>query len=316
MRRRFLPISCLLGEPYSAVLGFPRATKRQLRARARELGSLGVGKISFWGQTQLGILRVLGKGHVGVVVLGRWSGGGGGCRTVAVKIRRTDSQRASLAGESALLRKANGAGVGPRFLAGSRNFLVMEYLKGRRISDWAAGLGGRGAAAEAKAVLGAVLDDCFRLDMRGIDHGELSVISKHVVVGRKAAVVDFESASTGRRASNITSAAQSVYIGSGIAKRVARIYRVPPRQEIIGALRRYKRDPSLENYNALRAVLRLQRAAGAPPGAGLPRRPGGGARALQDPGRFLGSTTRRLGPDGAAAERTAAPFRRRGGRPR
>lgn len=257
MRRRFLPISRLLDEPYSAVLGFPRAAKRQLRARARELGSLGVGKISFWGQTRVGILRVLGKGHVGVVVLGRWSGGGGGGRTVAVKIRRTDSPRASLAGESALLRKANGVGVGPRFLAGSRNFLVMEYLEGQKISDWAAGLGGRGAAGEAKAVLGAVLDDCFRLDMGGIDHGELSVISKHVVVGRKTAVVDFESASTGRRVSNITSAAQSVYIGSGIAKRVARIYKVPPRQEIIGALRRYKRDPSLENYNALRAVLRL-----------------------------------------------------------
>lgn len=254
MKRSFLPAGELVDAPYSSILGFPRATKRQLRSRAGELESLGVTRVAFWGQTRIGTLDVLGKGYAGVVVLARREG-----RTVAVKIRRTDSQRGSMAGESGLLRKANGVGVGPRFVAGSRNFLVMEYLDGQRISDWIAGAVGRGSAgaSEVKGVLAKVLGDCFRLDMAGIDHGELSMISKHVIVGKKATVIDFESSSTGRRASNVTSAAQAIFIGSGIAKKTARVYRVPPKERIIGALREYKQDVSPEKYGNLLRVLRL-----------------------------------------------------------
>ena len=218
MKGSFLPTSRLLDEPYSGILGFPRATKRQLRARAGERESVGVTRVAFRGPVRIGALDILGKGHAGVVILGRRGG-----RTVAVKIRRTDSQRRTLAGEARLLGRANRAGVGPGFIAGSRNFLVMEYLDGQKISDWIAGLGGRGAAGEAKATIAGVLRDCFRLDVSGIDHGELSMISKHVIVGKKTTVVDFESSSTGRRVSNVTSATQGIYIGSGIAKRISRI---------------------------------------------------------------------------------------------
>ena len=258
MKRSFLPVSGLATEPYSSILGFPRATKRQLQSRAAELESLGVSKIAFWGPVRIGTLGILGKGYVGVVVLGRLGG-----RTVAVKIRRTDSPRKSLAGESQLLGKANGAGVGPRLVAGSRNFLVMEYLRGRRISDWAADLGGLSAAAveeeegEVKATLAKILHDCFVLDTAGIDHGELGVLSKHVIIGKKTTIIDFESSSTRRRPSNITSATQGLFIGSGIARAVSRVYKIPPKRQIIGALRRYKHDISVENYENLLAVLKI-----------------------------------------------------------
>lgn len=254
MKRSFLPTAKLVEAPYSSILGFPRATGRQLRSRAAELESLGVEKVAFWGQTRIGALSVLGKGYAGVVVLARYRG-----RTVAVKIRRTDSQRNSLAGEAGLLRRANVVGVGPRFVAASRNFLVMEYLDGPRISDWIAGVGGRGASAEARRVLAKILGDCFRLDVAGMDHGELSMISKHVIVGRRGrvTVIDFESSSVHRRTSNVTSATQAIFIGSGIAKKTAGIYRVPPKERIIEALREYKQDVSPEKFAGLLKVLRL-----------------------------------------------------------
>lgn len=251
MKRSFLPVDKLSGRPYSDILGFPRAAGRQLRARTAELESLGVTRVSFWGPTRIGTLDVLGKGHAGVVVLGRLGG-----RTVAVKIRRTDSQRRTLAQESRLLRLANRAGVGPRFIAGSRNFLVMEYLEGRRISDWMADAGAQDAA-RVRSVLAKVLHDCLMLDLGGIDHGELSTISKHVIVGKKTTIVDFESSSTDRRVSNVTSAAQGIYIGSGIARAVRGVYKVPPRPTIIRALRRYKSDVSRESFDGLLGVLGL-----------------------------------------------------------
>ena len=72
--------------------------------------------------------------------------------------------------------------------------------------------------------------------MLNFDHGELSNISKHVIVGNsKSSLIDFESSSTERRPSNVTSITQAIYIGSGIAKNVQKIYKNPSKNEIIKA---------------------------------------------------------------------------------
>ena len=60
-----------------------------------------------------------------------------------------------------------------------------------------------------KKTVKKVLEDCYRLDQLGLDHGELSNISKHVIVGKKTTLIDFESSSTNRRVSNVTSACQA-----------------------------------------------------------------------------------------------------------
>lgn len=196
---------------------------------------------------------MLGKGYAGVVVLARM-----GRRRVALKVRRTDSQRGGMEDEAELLRIANSVGVGPRALAASRNFLAMEYIDGERIGRWLEGLGGRGTAAMVKAAVRGALEGCRRLDEVGLDHGELSNVSKHLIVGGGGAhLIDFESASTGRRPSNVTSITQAIFIGSGIARGVGRAYGVPPREEIIGALRRYKHEWTRESFEGLLGVLKL-----------------------------------------------------------
>ena len=103
-----------------------------------------------------------------------------------------------------------------------------------------------------------ILEDCYRLDVIGLDHGELSNISKHVVVGKsKTTVIDFESASTQRRVSNVTSATQAICIGSGISKIVRKIYRLPSKNKLIKILRLYKQERSQQNFEKILAVLKL-----------------------------------------------------------
>lgn len=253
MERSFISVEELAGEPYSGVLGYPRAGARQLRSRVSELEGLGINSVSFSGPVQLGKLSVLGKGYVGVVVLART-----GDRTVALKIRRTDSQRDGMQEEARLLGAANAAGAGPELVAHSKNFLVMGYADGPRIGAWVDGLGGAGSAAMLKKTVRGVLEDCYRLDEAGIDHGELSSVTKHVMVGGSGPVlVDFESSSTSRRPSNVTSVTQALYIGSGIARKVRRIYKCPSKAEIIGALREYKREMTRDSFEGLLRVLRV-----------------------------------------------------------
>lgn len=196
------------------------------------------------GNTLLGRAAVLGKGHAGVVAACTVNG-----KRAAVKMRRIDSSRSSMGHEARMLRAANAAGVGPALIAHSKNFLVMDLLKGRHISEWA-----RTATARAKkAAFRKVLQDCWKLDMAGIDHGELHRISKHVIVGRKAELLDFESASAGRRPANVTSAGQALFIGTGIAGTL----RTGSRSDIIASLRAYKAAPGRAALDALMETLRL-----------------------------------------------------------
>lgn len=241
-----------------ALIGYPTATSRQKAARIRELGRLGIGSVSFSGPTTIGKTSILGKGYVGIVILARETASR---RLFAVKIRRTDSPRPHMRHEGALLEMSNQVGVGPKVRRYSRNFLVMEYVKGEKIGDWLDGLRGRGTTARLKHVIKSIITDCFMLDKAGIDHGEISKITKHVIVsaGDCPVIIDFESASVDRRPSNVTSITQAVFISSAIAKKVQRVYgsTMPSKEAIISSLREYKNAPGKDTLDGLAATLRL-----------------------------------------------------------
>ncbi len=254
MVHSFISIKKFAEEPYSKILGYPRATNRQIKSRIKELEKLKIKSISLTGPTSLGKLAILGKGYVGVVVLAKKNN-----KQIALKIRRTDSQRNNMKNESVLLKLVNSVNVGPKMIDVSKNFLVMEYLEGEKISDWMNSLKGVGSTKKLKSIIRKVLEDCYRLDQIDFDHGELSNISKHVIVGKtKSTLIDFESSSTNRKPSNVTSIAQAFFIGSGIAKKAQKIYKNPSKEKIIEALKQYKQEKSKENFEELLKILKLE----------------------------------------------------------
>ena len=254
MNSSLVPASKLVKEPYSLILGYPKATKGELAKRLAELKKLGIIGVSFQGETTLNNIHVLGKGYVGVVVLSRL-----GKKDVALKIRRIDSSRQEMKSEAKLLKIANKAGVGPKLVGSSKNFLIMEYVEGKKITDWVRDLKGRGSAAKLKSVVRQVLENCYSLDMIHLDHGELSYIHKHVIVGKTPCIIDFESSSTNRRTSNVTSATQSIFIGSALSSIVKNIIKIPSKRRMIGPLKKYKHDQSRENFDEILKMLGLDK---------------------------------------------------------
>ena len=253
MAHSFISIKKFTEEPYSKILGYPNATNRQIKSRINELEKLKIKGICLTGPTTIGNLKILGKGYVGVVVLVKR-----GNKEVALKIRRTDSQRENMKNESVLLKLVNSVSVGPKMIDVSKNFLVMEYIEGEKFSDWIGMLKGSGSAKQLKSTIRNVLEDCYRLDQIEFDHGELSNISKHVIVGKnKVALIDFESSSTKRRPSNVTSITQAFFIGSGIAKQAQRIYKNSSKEKIIDALKSYKQKKTRENFEKLLKILKI-----------------------------------------------------------
>ena len=240
----------LVEEPYSSVLGYPKCPRDELESRVKELESIGVKGIIFEGNSKVGKLNLLGKGCVSVVVKAAVDD-----KTVALKIRRLDADRVSMEREAGFLNIANSVDVGPKFFAKSKNFLAMGLADGMKIVDW---IKQDLDAPQVRSVALQILEQCFRLDTISLDHGELSNLNKHVIVGEDITIIDFESASIERRVSNVTAAAQCLFIGSAIARKARGVLKVDSTDEIIQSLKKYKNDVSKENLESLIKVLQLR----------------------------------------------------------
>jgi len=235
-------------EPYLSILCYPRSSKTELKVRLEELRKLGVKALEFSGDKQAFSIPVLGKGCVGVVVIAYINE-----EKAALKVRRVDADRSGMQREAEMLKKANSAGVGPRLLGVSKNFLLMQFIDGDLLPKW---LENRKGKAEVRKVLREVLEQCWRLDEAGLDHGELSHAPKHIILDQKDEpfIVDFETASVNRKPSNVTSICQFLFISGAVADEVAVELGGKDEKAIIDALRNYKNNRTQENFgNVLRA---------------------------------------------------------------
>ena len=252
---KLIVLNQLREEQYGRVICYPRYDLRELKRRVKELEKLGVKAVEFVGEKSAFDVPVLGKGCVGIVVLALTNRG-----KVALKVRRVDADRAGMQREAEMLRKANAVDVGPCLLDTSENFLLMEFVDGTLLPEWVKIVKGRGTRSRIRRVLREVLEQCWRLDESGLDHGELSRAPKHVIVDSSdnPCLVDFETASIHRRVSNVTSICQYLFIGSQAAKAIKRKLGEIDREELIKALRTYKQQRARENFEKVLSVCRIQ----------------------------------------------------------
>ena len=241
-------VNQLIQEPYASVLCFPKPNEAELQSRLRELYSLDVTALEFSGTASLfGVkVPVLGKGFVGIVVIGHVNG-----RRVAVKIRRTDADRADLLHEAHMLSTANSANVAPKLITASKNFLLTQLIDGELFPNW---LKTNKDGTAVKKVLREVLEQCFRLDQAGLDHGELSQAPKHLLVDKaqKPFIVDFETASVERRVANVTAVCQYLFAGnSSASKALGEILGERNKLKLVDALKAYKKDRTRRNFECL-----------------------------------------------------------------
>ena len=241
----------LTHQPYNYVICYPRPTLEQISIRIKELMKLHVKAIEFTGTKKVNNLDVLGKGYVGVVVIAYRNS-----KKVALKIRRVDADRASMHHEAEMLKQANKMKVGPELLGETENFLLMEFIEGNLLNAWVEKLTERSRELRVSRVLREILEQCWRLDEAGLDHGELSNASKHVIVNifEKPVLVDFETASTNRKTANVTSICQYLFVGSQVAKILAKKLGKINQEELIAMLKKYKKQKTRKNFvNILKA---------------------------------------------------------------
>jgi putative serine/threonine protein kinase len=240
-----ITIEKLSEEPYASIICYPKPSKAELEKRLRELRTLRVETLEFSGEKQAFNTPVLGKGCVGIVTIAYRNG-----EKVALKIRRVDADRSGMRQEAEMLKKANSVQVGPKLLGASKDFLLMKFIDGDLLPKW---LEKRRGKTQIRKALREVLEQCWRLDAAGLDHGELSHAPKHIIVDKSDApfIVDYETASLNRKPSNVTSICQFLFISGLVAKQIAEKLGGKDKKAIIEALRRYKSDRTRENFESV-----------------------------------------------------------------
>jgi putative serine/threonine protein kinase len=234
------------------IISYPRFTEDAYAERLAEMRSLSVTSLVLGGRTIINGTRIAGKGCVGVVLKAKIEG-----KTCALKVRRVDADRKSMNEEARLHKIANDAGVGPRLEGHTKNLIAMEFIEGQSIVDWVSSA----TRKQVRGIARSVLEQCYSLDRAGLDHGELNRLDRHVIVGNnnnnKACIIDFESASTARKTSNITAAAQSIFLHGAVAGQVKKILGEVDRDAALAALRIYKRDQTDANLQAVLDSLQI-----------------------------------------------------------
>ena len=207
----------------SKLISYPKLDLNEYHKRMVDLYIMGVEDAVLEGPTKLSELNVLGKGHSGIVLKVNTYYQ----KTRALKIRRLDSRRKDTFTEVYNQKLANQEGIGPQIMDNTEDLVLMELITGRGIGVWLQDpiYFHLRTTKNIINIVNEILEQCYRLDVLNLDHGELTRIDNHVMVSEnnQISIIDFESASTKRKPNNVTSASQALFLSGGpISKKICK----------------------------------------------------------------------------------------------
>lgn len=245
----------LTAEEHGEVLCYPGTDLATFDSRVSQLLSLGVESLILEGDSKIGRFGVVGKGCVSAVVIAKMETERD---LIALKIRRVDANRPNMRRDFELQTYANSFGVGPKAISCSDDLFAMEFVKSVKLGKWFQSLKTRSSKKYLRKVIRGTLEQCYELDKHGLDHGELSNPTKHVLIRDRSAqttIIDYESASMDRKTMNVTAVAQFFYLGSWQSEKVRKILGLARKEKLLRKLRSYKENKDRVSFEDLLMAL-------------------------------------------------------------
>jgi putative serine/threonine protein kinase len=151
-------------------------------------------------------------------------------------------------------------GIGPQIIDHTNDLILMELITGKGIYDWLQDPTNfhLGTSTNIINIVTEILQQCYRLDILHLDHGELTRIDNHVMVSEnnQISLIDFESASTKRKPCNVTSASQALLLSGGsISKKICKFIDLKDPEFLLNCLKKYKNRKNRENFEDILSLV-------------------------------------------------------------
>src|SRR6476661_8748523 len=232
---------------------YPKFNSVNYARKIKDLCLLDLKFIILEGNTILYNNNILGKGCEGLVLKVENINN----EIMALKIKRTDSCRFNMKNEFDFYNLANMYKIGPKVYSCTVDLLLMEFLEGTSIENWF--LKTKLDSDLIKTIVISILNQCFILDKINLDHGQLNKLYNHIIISPdnlKCTIIDFESASSSRKVSNLTSAFQGLFFKGIISKQIQKFINYEyKKNEFLKLLKRYKRNISKENFESIISLI-------------------------------------------------------------
>jgi putative serine/threonine protein kinase len=233
-------------ERLKVILSYPIFKEEFYNEVLRELREMGINELISRGRVNIGKINVIGKGCTSIVVQGLRNN-----NIIALKILRVDSNRESVLREGRILSIVNREGIGPKLIDYKNKVIAMEYIEGEYISNW---LRREQDNLKMRMIIKDLLEQCYKLDLLGIFHKELSNPKTHIIIRNeeKPVIIDFETISLESKNSNLSSIIGYLFFSnSKILEKIIKWDSIKLRELV----REYKKTRS--NYNEILRSLGL-----------------------------------------------------------
>ena len=140
-------------------------------------------------------IKYFAKGNRGVVYTGNYKN-----KKVAIKIEKKESTAiCRIKNEANFLKILNKSKIGPKFLFAEDSFMVSEFAEGLAIKEFILKSGKK----EILRVFKNVFEQCIVIDELGINKEEMHRPIKHIIVGKKIVMIDFERCHYAKQPKNV-----------------------------------------------------------------------------------------------------------------
>ncbi|MEA3378365.1 MAG: hypothetical protein U9Q69_01875 [Nanoarchaeota archaeon] len=190
----------------------------------------------------------LGKGKRGIVYKVTHKG-----KPVVLKIENPQSQACQrIKNEAYWLKRLNKYGIGPKFIKFKNNELTREFVKGKEILNWI----NDNKKNKIKKILKQIFEQCRQMDKLKVNKLEMHKPVKHIIIDKKAIMIDFERCYKTDKPKNITQFVQ--FLKSAKVKPLLDEKDITfDEKEATKAAKEYKSQQNKKNFMQILASLNL-----------------------------------------------------------
>lgn len=183
------------------------------------------------------IKKLFAKGKRGLIYTADFRG-----KKVVIKEKNPSSlAEGRIKNEGVILKKLNKYKIGPKLIKTGKNYVMYEFVNGDFILDFAE----KNNKEKIIEILKNILNQCFILDKLKINKLEMHHPVKHIIIGKKPVLIDFERAYETENPKNVTQFCQFIL-------QYSKALKLNIKKDIfIEKVKEYKKNKTERNFNKL-----------------------------------------------------------------